>query len=44
MEKMRQWEEDGYSPFPSMKQFCHERAEDALKSRGLKVDEVSGGM
>jgi hypothetical protein len=38
LEQMRQWEEDGYFAIPSMEQFCRERVDELLASKGLKVD------
>ncbi|MGC2221595.1 MAG: DUF6538 domain-containing protein [Methylocella sp.] len=38
LEQMRQWEEDGYFAIPSMEQFCRERVDELLASKGLQVD------
>lgn len=38
LEGMRQKDEDGYSAMLTMEQFCRERVEELLTSRGLKAD------
>ena len=38
LEQLRRMEEDGYVAMSTMEQFCRERVEELLTSRGLKVD------
>ena len=38
LEQLRRMEEDGYVAMSNMEQFCRERAEELLRSRGLRVD------